>query len=38
MPPVSAFIVGFVLYFLLAKLGLESKRLEMEGVNHTFAE
>ena len=38
VPPVSAFIVGFVLYFLLAKLGLESKRLEMEGVNHTFAE
>ncbi len=28
-PPVSAFIVGFVLYFILAKAGLESAVLEM---------
>lgn len=28
-PPVAAIIVGFVLYFVLAKLGLESKTLEM---------
>ena len=28
-PPVSAFIVGFVLYYLLAKVGLESKKLDM---------
>jgi len=27
-PPVAAYIVGFVLYFVLAKLGLESKTLE----------
>ena len=31
VPPVAAFIVGLVLYFLLAKLGLESKKLEMPG-------
>jgi cytosine permease len=29
VPPVAAFIVGFVLYAVLAKLGLESKKLEM---------
>jgi cytosine permease len=28
-PPVSAFIVGFVLYYVLAKAGLESKELDM---------
>jgi cytosine permease len=28
VPPVAAFLVGFVLYCLLAKLGLESKKLE----------
>ncbi|MCL4201064.1 MAG: hypothetical protein KJ000_01125 [Pirellulaceae bacterium] len=28
-PPVAAFVVGFVLYFLLAKAGMESKSLEM---------
>jgi cytosine permease len=27
-PPVAAYIVGFVLYVVLAKLGLESKTLE----------
>jgi len=27
-PPVAAFIVGFVLYFILAKLGMESQTLE----------
>jgi cytosine permease len=27
-PPVAAYIVGFLLYFVLAKLGLESKTLE----------
>ncbi len=27
-PPVAAYIVGFVLYIILAKLGLESQRLE----------
>jgi cytosine permease len=31
VPPVSAFVVAFVLYLVLAKLGLESKRLEMDG-------
>jgi cytosine permease len=29
VPPVSAFIVGFVIYFLLASIGLTSKKLEM---------
>jgi cytosine permease len=29
VPPVTAFIVGFVLYYLLGKLGLESKKLEL---------
>jgi purine-cytosine permease-like protein len=28
-PPVSAFIVGFLLYYLLAKIGLQSRVLEM---------
>ena len=28
-PPVSAFVVGFVLYYVLAKAGLESKVLDM---------
>ncbi len=28
-PPMAAFIVGFVLYFVLAKIGLQSKQLEM---------
>jgi cytosine permease len=28
-PPVAAFLVGFVLYLVLAKLGLESRTLEM---------
>jgi cytosine permease len=28
-PPMAAFIVGFVLYFVLAKVGLQSKQLEM---------
>jgi len=28
-PPVSAFIVGFVLYYVLAKAGMESKKLDM---------
>jgi len=28
-PPVAAFIVGFILYLLLAKIGLQSKTLEM---------
>lgn len=28
-PPVAAIIVGFVLYAILAKIGLESKKLEM---------
>ena len=30
-PPLAAFVVGFVLYILLAKAGLESKVLEMPG-------
>jgi cytosine permease len=28
-PPVSAFVVGLVLYYALAKAGLESKKLDM---------
>ena len=28
-PPVSAFVVGLVLYYLLAKAGMESKKLDM---------
>ncbi len=31
-PVMLAFIIGFVLYFLLAKAGLESKTLDMPGV------
>jgi cytosine permease len=30
-PPVAAFVVGFLLYFVLAKLGLQSKTLTMPG-------
>ena len=30
-PPVAAFIVGFVLYTVLSKAGLESRTLEMPG-------
>jgi len=30
-PPVAAFVVGFVLYIILAKAGLESKTLAMAG-------
>jgi cytosine permease len=30
-PPVAAFVVGFVLYLVLAKMGLESKTLDMPG-------
>jgi cytosine permease len=29
IPPLSAFIVGFVLYYILAKAGMESRTLEM---------
>jgi len=29
VPPVAAFLVGFVIYYALAKLGLESKKLEL---------
>jgi cytosine permease len=29
VPPLAALIVGFVLYCLFAKLGLESKKLEL---------
>jgi hypothetical protein len=28
-PPVAAIVVGFVLYIVLAKVGLTSKQLEM---------
>jgi cytosine permease len=31
-PPVAAFLVGFVLYIVLAKVGLESRTLGMPGV------
>jgi len=31
VPPLSAFVVGFVLYFVLALLGLESRTLQMAG-------
>lgn len=30
-PPMAAFVVGFVLYVILAKAGLESQKLEMPG-------
>ena len=29
VPPVAAFIVGFVLYFIIAKIGLTSPKLDM---------
>ena len=29
VPPLSAFVVGFMLYYILAKLGFESRVLEM---------
>jgi cytosine permease len=32
-PPVAAFIVGFVLYYILAKAGLESQKLEYPAAN-----
>jgi hypothetical protein len=28
-PPVAAFVVGFVLYYILAKAGWESEKLDM---------
>ncbi|MGA2258559.1 MAG: hypothetical protein ABSG53_28170, partial [Thermoguttaceae bacterium] len=31
-PPVAAYIVGFVLYIVLAKVGLESQKLEHPAV------
>lgn len=37
-PPFAAFIVGFALYYLLAKLGLESKTLEMPGSEQESAQ
>ena len=37
-PPVAAIIVGFVLYVVLAKMGLESKTLEMPAPAETPAE
>jgi len=37
-PPVAAFIVGFVLYWGLAKAGLESKTLEMPATEDPGAE
>ncbi len=30
-PPVAAFVVGFVVYLVLAKIGMQSKTLEMPG-------
>jgi len=30
-PPVAAFVVGFILYYLLARIGLQSKTLDMPG-------
>ena len=32
IPPLSAFLVGFVLYFLLANAGMEGRTLDMPGV------
>jgi len=32
-PPVAAIIVGFVLYFVLAKMGMTSRQLEMPAAN-----
>jgi len=37
-PPVAAIIVGFVLYALLAKAGLESEQLEMPSGDAPAAE
>ena len=37
-PPVAAFLVGFVLYFLLAKAGMESRVLPMPGGEQPAAE
>ncbi len=37
-PPVAAIIVGFVLYIVLAKAGLESKQLEMPAAAEPAAE
>ena len=34
-PPVAAFIVGFVLYIILAKVGLESQKLEHPAVKRS---
>jgi cytosine permease len=31
-PPVAAFIVGFILYLILAKAGMQSRTLEMPAV------
>jgi cytosine permease len=36
-PPVAAFIVGFVLYLILAKIGLQSRTLEMDAVKEQAA-
>jgi cytosine permease len=33
-PPVAAFVVGFVLYLILAKLGLESRKLAMPAMSN----
>jgi hypothetical protein len=30
-PPVAAFVVGFILYFVLATIGLQSRTLGMPG-------
>jgi cytosine permease len=32
-PPVAAFVVGFILYYVLAMIGLQSRTLEMPGQN-----
>lgn len=37
-PPMAAFLAGFVLYLLLAKIGLESKTLEFSGGTEQPAE
>jgi cytosine permease len=34
-PPVAAFVVGFVLYLILAKLGLQTRTLEMPATKET---
>lgn len=38
IPPLAAFVVGFALYYLLAKAGLESKTLEMPAAEEAAAE